>query len=76
MKIVSIFKYDASKNAVPTQEDQQRMGALIGEMMGAGVLVDTGGVMPTSVSFRVRRTAADYSVTDGPFAESIEVTSV
>lgn len=49
------------------------MGALINEMRAAGVLVDTGGVMPTSVSMRIRREGENVSITDGPFTESKEV---
>jgi hypothetical protein len=75
MKFVSIFKLDRAQmsDCGPSPEDMAAMGALIGEMRAAGVLVDTGGVMPTSVSMRVRREGAQVSVTDGPFTESKEV---
>jgi len=49
------------------------MGRLIGEMMNAGVLLDTGGVMQDGESFRMRRAGASVSLTDGPFTESKEV---
>ena len=49
------------------------MGALVGEMMQSGVLVDTGGTSPTNVQFRAQRTNGSFSVTDGPFTESKEI---
>jgi hypothetical protein len=74
MKFVSIFKFDPSATTEgPSECEMAAMGALIGEMRAAGVLVDTGGVMPTSVSMRVRRDGAQTTVTDGPFTESKEV---
>ena len=74
MKFVSIYKYDpGTQTGPPSDENIAQMGQLIGEMMAAGVLVDTGGVMPTSVSMRVRREGERISSTDGPFTESKEV---
>lgn len=74
MKFLSVFKYDpSSKSGAPSDEEMARMGQLIGEMSAAGVLVDTGGVEPTGIGMRVRRTGANVAVTDGPFAESKEV---
>jgi hypothetical protein len=74
MKFLSVFKYDPSTQTVPpSDEEQSQMGSLIGEMIGAGVLVDTGGVEPTGTSFRMRRSGANVAVTDGPFTESKEV---
>jgi hypothetical protein len=74
MKFVSIFKFDPlAMTERPSEAEMATMGALIGEMRAAGVLVDTGGVMPTSVSMRVKRDGAQTTVTDGPFAESKEV---
>jgi hypothetical protein len=75
VKFVSIFKLDPAQmsSGGPTEEDMATMGALINEMRAAGVLVDTGGVMPTSVSMRIRRDGENVSVTDGPFSESKEV---
>lgn len=74
MKFVSVFKCSPDEMLCdPSPEKMAAMGQLIGEMMSAGVLVDTGGVMPTSVSMRVRRSGANVSAVDGPFAESKEV---
>ncbi len=74
MKFVSIFTIDPSTFANPPTEAQMaEMGRLIGEMQGAGVLLDTGGVMSGDGGFRVRREGSKVSVTDGPFAEAKEV---
>ena len=74
MKFVSIWKPDASACAAsPSQQEMAAMGQLINEMMQAGVLMDTGGVMNGGLSLRVRRDGDKVTVTDGPFTESKEV---
>jgi hypothetical protein len=74
MKFVSIWKVDPKAfDHPPSQEQYAKMGALIGEMTGAGVLLDGGGVMAGGASMRVRRAGPKVSVTDGPFTESKEV---
>lgn len=73
MKFVTIFKYDPARAAQPDERQYAEMGRLIAEMRAAGVLVDTGGVMPNGTSARVRRSGSHIAVTDGPFTESKEV---
>jgi hypothetical protein len=74
MKFISIWKPDsACATTEPSQEQMTQMGALVGELMGTGVLVDTGGVMSGGASMRVRKNGEKVTVTDGPFAESKEV---
>jgi hypothetical protein len=74
MKFVTVFKFDpAAQDGPPTEAEMAAMGSLIGEMRAAGVLVDTGGVMPNGASMRVRRAGTQIAVTDGPFTESKEV---
>jgi hypothetical protein len=74
VKFVSILKLDPKSAAKPPSEKNfAAMGQLIGEMQAAGVLVDTGGVLPGSTSLRVRREDGAVTVTDGPFAETKEV---
>jgi hypothetical protein len=74
MKFVSIWTCaPRMAAAMPTQAEMERMGALIGEMQQAGVLLDTGGVMNGGTSFRVRREDENVTVTDGPFTEAKEV---
>ena len=74
MKFVSIWKPDpAVWAAQPSEEHMAAMGELIGELMSAGVLLDTGGVSDGGSSLRVRRAQGKVTVTDGPFAESKEL---
>ncbi len=74
MKFFSVFTLDPSAPpAPPDPEMYAKMDALIKELMDAGTMLDTGGVMPTGVSLRVTRTQGNVRVTDGPFAEAKEV---
>ncbi|HEV8020787.1 MAG TPA: YciI family protein [Candidatus Lustribacter sp.] len=73
MKFVTIFKFDPERAAPPDEKAYAEMGRLIAEMRDAGVLVDTGGVMPNGTSARVRRSGSHIAVTDGPFTESKEI---
>jgi hypothetical protein len=74
MKFVSIWKPDPQAYlAEPSEQQMEAMGQLIGELMSAGVLLDTGGVSDGGSSLRVRRTGGKVTVTDGPFAESKEL---
>ncbi|MFJ6573050.1 YciI family protein [Streptomyces sp. NPDC091292] len=57
----------------PSEALMQRMGELIEEMTKAGVLLDTGGLLPTSDGVRVHWEGGKTSVTDGPFTETKEV---
>ena len=74
MKFVSIWKPDpAVWAAEPDEQQMAAMGQLIGELMSAGVLLDTGGVSDGGSSLRVQRAGGKTTVTDGPFAESKEL---
>ena len=75
MKVVSIYRIrpDAAQTP-PTAEMMSNMGALIDEMKSAGVLIDTGGVIPNGITARVRANGnGSFSVTDGPFTETKEI---
>ena len=43
------------------------------EGMRAGVLVETGGLLPTAMGARVRLSGGKLTTTDGPFTEAKEV---
>ena len=75
MRVISIYTFDPGKRSgEPDAEMITKMGALIGEMMATGVLVDTGGVTPTGASLRAKGDGrSPLTVTDGPFTESKEV---
>ncbi len=51
------------------------MGALIGDMAKAGVLLGAEGCMSSEFGTRVRIEGGEYSVTDGPFPETKELIS-
>lgn len=57
----------------PDARLEAAMGKLIGEMIKAGVLVETGGLLPMSKGARIRAASGKLTVTDGPFIESKEV---
>lgn len=75
MKIVSIYRMNPETFAAgPPPGMHEKMGALIGELLASGELVDTGGVIPEGMSIRVRFNGnGSFAVTDGPFAESKEI---
>jgi hypothetical protein len=74
MRVISIFTVDAGKAGPPTPEGIAKMTELIKDVSASGVLIDTGGVVPTRTSWRVTGDGSGpIAVTDGPFAESKEV---
>jgi hypothetical protein len=63
---------DDAANVPPSAELMAEMGKLIEETSKAGILLATGGLGPTST--RVRSSGGKYTVTDGPFTETKELT--
>ncbi len=59
--------------ALPTEANLAAMGKYIEELQKAGVLLDFGGLKPSSAGARVRFAAAKRTIIDGPFAESKEL---
>lgn len=57
----------------PPPEFMPAMDAFVGEMYAAGVLMDTGGLMPGGEAVRLRLSNGRQTVTDGPYAETKEV---
>lgn len=72
MRFMMMVKGD-SNCSVPTPELTAAIGRLSEEMMRAGVMVDSGGLLPSEAGARVRVNAGHVSVTDGPFAETKEL---
>ena len=72
MRFMSIYKARES-NQPPREEEFARMGALIEEMTKKGVLIATGGCLPSALGARVRSDNGKLSVTDGPFTETKEL---
>jgi hypothetical protein len=74
MRFMCLYKPGFESDAPPTQGEIESMGALIGEMASAGVLLATDGLLPSSrESVRIRLDGAKFSFTDGPFAETKEL---
>ncbi|MFE4668448.1 YciI family protein [Streptomyces sp. NPDC056716] len=72
MSLIRVDENDAPEGG-PSPELMQRMGVLLEEMTKAGVMLDTGGLLPTAEGTRVRWEGGKISVTDGPFTETKEV---
>jgi hypothetical protein len=72
MRYMSIYKA-VEKGRPPTQEEMDRMGALIEKTMKSGALISTGGLLPSATGARVRLSNGKITVTDGPFTESKEI---
>jgi hypothetical protein len=59
--------------AMPSQEMINAMMSYNEALMQAGVLLDGGGLQPSSSGFRVAWNGGKKSVVDGPFAETKEL---
>jgi hypothetical protein len=57
----------------PSPELMARMGKLIEEMTRSGVLISTGGLLPSSKGARIKCSGGRVTVTDGPFTEAKEL---
>ena len=57
----------------PAAQEFARIGAFIQEMTESGILVATGGLLPSSTGARVRRSRGAFTVIDGPFTETKEL---
>jgi hypothetical protein len=57
----------------PTKELLDAIGQITREMIEKGVLVDTGGLLPSRTGARVRVAGGKLTVLDGPFTETKEL---
>ena len=73
MRFMSLYKPGKESNAPPTQQEMTEMGNLIEEMSRAGVLISTGGLLPSAKGSRVQIDGGKFTVTDGPFTETKEL---
>lgn len=57
----------------PSEQEMAAMGAFIGELAQAGVLLATDGLMSSAKGAMVRQEKGTVTVTDGPFTETKEL---
>jgi hypothetical protein len=75
MRYMMIVKADNNYEAgiPPNPELMAAIGKLSAEQAQAGVLLESGGLLPSSMGARVRIKGDNLVVTDGPFAETKEL---
>ena len=75
MRFMMLVKADQNYEAgkPPPPELMTAMDKLAQDMTRAGVLLDTGGLQPSSKGARVRVGGGKLTVTDGPFTEAKEL---
>ena len=64
---------DYEAGVPPKKELMEAIARHGAELAKAGILLDTGGLMPTSKGARILASAGNLNVIDGPFAEAKEV---
>lgn len=75
MKFMMIVKAnkDSEAGKMPSEELLSAMGKYNEELMRAGVLLDLGGLQPSSKGLRIRFSGGKRKLIDGPFAETKEL---
>lgn len=75
MRFMMMIKADKDYEAgiPPSKELMAAIGKLTEEMMRAGVVVETGGLLPSSMGARIQIARGKLTVTDGPFGETKEL---
>jgi hypothetical protein len=74
MKYLSFIRHSEQyRQAPPPSALMEAMGQFVKRSLEAGVLVDTGGLLPSKDGLRVRLENGKLAVQDGPFSESKEV---
>ena len=75
MRFMMIVKADKNyeAGAPPTPELMAAIGKLSEEMIPAGILLDSGGLLPSARGARINVRQGRLTVTDGPFSEAKEL---
>ena len=68
-----MMTYTQDPNVVTTPEQMAAIGKFTQEMIQAGTVVMTGGLVRPTKGTKVRYAGGKVSVTDGPFAETKEL---
>ena len=64
---------DSEAGVIPTQKAMEDMGKFSEELVKAGVMLEFGGLHPSSKGKKVRISGDKCTVIDGPFTESKEL---
>jgi hypothetical protein len=75
MRFMTMIKggKDYEAGVPPSPELMAAIGKLTEEGMKAGVVIETGGLLPSSKGAIIRVAGGELTVTDGPFAEAKEL---
>jgi hypothetical protein len=74
MKYLCFIRHpERQRDTKPPAALMEAMGKFVEKSMKEGILVDTGGLLPSSEGVRLRLSGGKLTVTDGPFTESKEV---
>ena len=68
-----LMTYTGTDTSPPSTEKMEAIRKLTEENMKAGILLDTGGIMPLSKGARVVQAKGKFTATDGPFPETKEL---
>jgi hypothetical protein len=66
-------RYEAGSFPESFNDDLARMGAFNQTLINDGILLEMGGLKPTSAGARIDYSGAKPQITDGPFAETKEL---
>ena len=74
MKYLTFIRHPESyRQAGPLPALMEAMGQFVQKSLKDGILVDTGGLLPSKDGARIRLAGGKITVTDGPFTEMKEV---
>jgi hypothetical protein len=68
-----LLTFTADDNTPPSPEKMAALAKFGEDSAKAGILLDTGGILPSSKGARVRLAGSKFTVTDGPFPETKEL---
>jgi hypothetical protein len=72
-RYIAMIRTSLDAGDAPTLESTVRMDAYCGPLVEANTMIGGGGLKPSAKGTRVRRSAAQRFVLDGPFTESKEL---
>ncbi len=73
MRFMSIYKPGQEPAGPPPENEMAALNKLLEEMTEKGVMIGTDGLFPSALGARVDLNAGEFTVTDGPFAETKEL---